>query len=91
MKIRTFKAATMHEALLMVREELGPDASLLDTRQVRRRWLGLFPGRPQIEVTASREISVPSRLPKRTVAPRPALPPSRRFGEQSDAVYNKNG
>jgi len=53
----------MQEALALVRQEMGPDAAVLHTRQVRRRILGLFPGRQEIELTASREVAVPSRLP----------------------------
>ena len=64
MKLRTFRAATMHEALALVRRELGPDAAVLHTRQVRHRWLGWLPAGPrEIEVTASRGVNVPSRLP----------------------------
>ena len=53
----------MHAALALVRRELGPDAAVLHTREVRGRWLGLLPVGRQIEVTASRGINVPSRLP----------------------------
>lgn len=45
-----------------MREDLGPDASVLHTRDVATgisRWLG---GAKQIEVTASAEVQVPSRL-----------------------------
>ncbi len=55
----------MHEALALVRRELGPDAAVLHTREVRNRWLGLLPGRRQIEVTASRGVNVPSRFAPR--------------------------
>jgi flagellar biosynthesis protein FlhF len=51
--LRTFSAATMAEALLQVKREYGPDAVILHTRTVRKRyWLGL---RQQnvVEVTAS--------------------------------------
>jgi len=64
MDVRTFRASTMHEALAIVRKELGPDAAILRTREVRvRRWFGLLPGRPEIEITASTNVNVPSRLP----------------------------
>jgi flagellar biosynthesis protein FlhF len=54
----------MYEALALVRRELGPDAAVLHTREVRRsRLFGLVPGTRQIEVTASTEVNVPSRLP----------------------------
>jgi flagellar biosynthesis protein FlhF len=63
MELRTYRASSMHAALALVRRELGPDAAVLHTREVRGRWLGLLPGPRQIEVTASRGINVPSRLP----------------------------
>jgi flagellar biosynthesis protein FlhF len=72
MELRTYRAATMHAALALVRRELGPDAAVLHTREVRRRWLGLLPGPRQIEVTASRGINVPSRLTSRTRNAEPA-------------------
>jgi flagellar biosynthesis protein FlhF len=65
----------MHAALALVRRELGPDAAVLHTREVRSRWLGLLPGPRQIEVTASRGINVPSRLPSPPQEEPPAEPP----------------
>ena len=54
----------MREALTMVRRELGPDAAVLHTREVRtRRLFGWLSGPRQIEVTASCDVNVPSRLP----------------------------
>jgi len=54
----------MHEALAMVRHDLGSDAAVLHTREVQsRRFFGLVNGPRQIEVTASRGVNVPSRLP----------------------------
>ncbi|MFV2065505.1 MAG: flagellar biosynthesis protein FlhF, partial [Pirellulales bacterium] len=65
MEIRTFRARSMQDALTLVRRELGPEAAVLHTREVRRggllRWMGR--GR-DIEVTASTEVHVPSRLPE---------------------------
>ena len=64
MELRTYRAATMHEALAMVRRDLGPDAAVLHTREVRaRRLFGWLRGPRQIEVTASCQVNVPSRLP----------------------------
>jgi flagellar biosynthesis protein FlhF len=66
MELKTYRAATMHEALELVRRELGPDAAVLHTREVRSgRLLGWLAGRRQIEVTASADVNVPSRLPPR--------------------------
>ncbi len=53
----------MSDALALVRRELGPDAAVLHTREVQeKRLFGLFSGRRMIEVTASRDVNVPSRL-----------------------------
>ena len=69
MDVKTYRAATMHEALAMVRRDLGPDAAVLHTREViTRRFLGWLPGPRQIEVTASTSVNVPSRLPRRVEA-----------------------
>jgi flagellar biosynthesis protein FlhF len=66
MELRTYRAATMYEALTLVRRELGMDAAVLHTREVRGRgFLGLWPGRREIEVTASCGVNVPSRLASR--------------------------
>ena len=65
MEIRTYRASSMHEALSLVRRDLGPDAAVLHTREVQtNRLFGLIPGRRQIEVTASEGVHVPSRLPE---------------------------
>jgi flagellar biosynthesis protein FlhF len=67
MELKTYRAATMHEALAMVRHDLGPDAAVLHTREVQsRRFFGWLNGPREIEVTASRGVNVPSRLPGRS-------------------------
>ncbi|MGO8744586.1 MAG: flagellar biosynthesis protein FlhF [Thermoguttaceae bacterium] len=66
MDIRTYRAATMHEALDMVRRDLGPEAAVLHTREVAKRGLfGWLRAARDIEVTASAVVNVPSRLPRR--------------------------
>jgi flagellar biosynthesis GTPase FlhF len=62
MQLHTFTAHTLAEALRIVRDELGPDASLLHTRELGSPLARWFGGR-RIEVTASAEVEVPSRLP----------------------------
>lgn len=64
MDIRTFRAATLQEALEQVRETLGPDAAVLHTRQVKRSRMGLFSS-SLIEVEASVEMPLASRFVKR--------------------------
>jgi flagellar biosynthesis protein FlhF len=61
MQLHTFTARSLADALRIVRQELGPDASVLHTREVGStvsRWFGLR----TIEVTASAELQAPSRL-----------------------------
>ncbi|OHB73342.1 MAG: flagellar biosynthesis protein FlhF [Planctomycetes bacterium RBG_13_63_9] len=66
MEVKAYRAPTMHDALVLVRRELGPDAAVLHTREVRTsRLFGLIPGLREIEVTASTDVNVPSRLPPR--------------------------
>ena len=68
-----------------MRRELGPNAAVLHTRAVRGRWLGFLPGPQQIEVTASREINVPSRLQRHVRDKRqPAESPSQ---AQSESLH----
>ncbi len=59
MQIKTFRAKSIQEALQLVREKLGPDACVLDTREVR----GGLIRRPMIEVDASSH-----REPKNRIA-----------------------
>ncbi len=51
--IKTYRAGSMHQALALVRQDLGPDAAVLHTRELNRGWLGRFFGRQQYEVAAS--------------------------------------
>ena len=56
----------MREALAKVRKELGPEAAVLHTREVRRSGLMGWLSRGRvIEITASDTVNVPSRLPER--------------------------
>ena len=73
MEVKTYRASSMQEALMLVRSDLGPDAAVLHTREVHRgRFFGLLSGRRWIEVTASAGVNVPSRLPRRADSPLPS-------------------
>jgi flagellar biosynthesis protein FlhF len=63
MQLYTYRARSLGEAMEMVRAELGPDAAVLHTRVVGSSLLGLFGGKT-LEVTASDQADVPSRLPQ---------------------------
>src|SRR5437868_7044493 len=66
MEIKTYRAASMQEALALVRQDLGPEAAVLHTRELNgNRLLRWIPGLRKIEVTASRGVNVAPRLPQR--------------------------
>jgi flagellar biosynthesis protein FlhF len=84
MEVKTYRAATMQEALAMVRNDLGPTAAVLHTREIGNggllRWI---PGMRRIEVTAALDVNVPSRFENRKDAasaavPKPQFAPSAR-------------
>ena len=62
MEIKTFRAKTMQEALNLVRQQLGPEATVLHTRELHANLLGRVLGRRQVEIAASNEVSVPSQF-----------------------------
>ena len=55
MDVKTYRARTMQEALALVRRELGPEAAVLHTREVRGGLLALDRRPRSIEVAASTE------------------------------------
>jgi flagellar biosynthesis protein FlhF len=83
--IRTFRAGSMPEALQEIRRTLGPDAAVLQTREVRRGLLQWLTGARQIEVVASSEIHVPSRFPHWAGAVSLVRPRLRGRGEADEA------
>jgi flagellar biosynthesis protein FlhF len=57
--VRTFKAATMQEALDIVRRELGPEAVILHTREIPQpRFLKWRTVKERVEVTAGTGVNV---------------------------------
>lgn len=58
MDIRTFQARTMKEALDHVRSELGPEAVILQSRELKKRRLLGFAGGPAIEITAGTGMAI---------------------------------
>lgn len=53
MSTKTYRAKNMHEAIAMIHEDFGPDATLLQSREVRKsRFFGLF-RKSFVEVTAT--------------------------------------
>ncbi len=57
---------------MLVRHELGPEASVIQTREISGKFFGLL-GKPQIEVQASREAKVVRRIADAAAGPQDAL------------------
>ena len=69
MHIRTFRAANLQEALEQIRQQMGSDAAVLHTRQVRDGWMGWL-GRTYVEVTAGlrdEEDSIPNESAEQSI------------------------
>lgn len=62
MEIKTFRAKTMQQALDLVRREMGPEATVLHTRELNSNLLGRMLRGRQYEIAASSELRVPTRL-----------------------------
>jgi flagellar biosynthesis protein FlhF len=75
MEIKTYRAATLQDALQLVRQELGPDAAVLRAREVAGSLWQRLRGQWQIEVTAATDVAVPPRIP-RELTPPPFVPTS---------------
>ena len=63
MTVQTFKARSIQEALQMVRESLGPEAMILETRTVFSGLLPWFRRPSHVVVSASCAVQIPTRLP----------------------------
>lgn len=61
MDVQTFRAASLQEALSLVRQTLGPDAAVLQTREVRAGLLGWLAGKRAVEISATTQILPPRR------------------------------
>jgi MinD-like ATPase involved in chromosome partitioning or flagellar assembly len=89
----------MQEALALVRQELGSQAAVLHTREVRSRGLArLWGGGELIEVVASDNVSVPGRLPDPVSCARESVVPQSpagidlaEFPPASDSIDNSHG
>ena len=74
MKVKTFHALTMQDAIRAIKEELGPEAIILSSKEVHQggRLLSLF-NRPVLEVmAASEQDALPPTPPACEELPKPA-------------------
>ena len=86
MKVKTFHALTMQDALRAIKEELGPDAIILSAKEVREggRIVRAF-NRPVLEVMAASDQDVPRSLQAVENVPQGA-PPGRESNAGSESV-----
>ena len=73
MEVKSYRANSLHEALQLVRKDMGPDAAVLETRKVAPSWWRGLLGHRVVEVTASSELKVATRfaeVPSRVHDPR---------------------
>lgn len=61
MEVKTYRVRSVAEALPLIARELGPDAAVLHTRQLPKRWHQWLGG-PQWEVVAGLDPAVPDRF-----------------------------
>src|SRR3954471_22000834 len=90
MSARTYRAATMKEALAQVRRDLGGGAVILGAREVRRRRMFGLRTRELVEVTASDGRTPPASV----IVPGAVAPPAAssgvlhaHFGEQLSRLH----
>ncbi len=88
MNLKTYQADSMPEALAKVRQELGPDAVIVKTKQTVRKHLGK--SKPCYEVMAAYEqraaaVANPTTAPMPSAAPRAAVPDSSPAGSAEAA------
>ncbi|WP_138859598.1 flagellar biosynthesis protein FlhF [Exiguobacterium mexicanum] len=80
MQIKKYTGKTMAEAMAKVKQEFGDDAVILNSRQVKKGWLGLFASQ-HVEVIAALEkapLAVKPRAATKPVAPsKPVKAPTR--------------
>ncbi|MBB3109409.1 flagellar biosynthesis protein FlhF [Paenibacillus phyllosphaerae] len=79
MKVKRYIVNALPEALPMIRSELGIDAVILNTKEIRTGgFLGMF-AKKKLEVIAAVESGAaapkPAPAPRQQAAPRPAAPP----------------
>lgn len=90
MKISTFQARDMREALKEVKEKLGADAVILSTRSLRAPGSGLTLGRTLIEVTACPGPNAQSRpATGEQTPPPPPAPPTGRSAQQTPGRFSR--
>ncbi|HBR49322.1 MAG TPA: hypothetical protein DEA71_04480, partial [Nitrospira sp.] len=90
MKVKTFHALTMQDALRAIKEELGPDAIILSSKEVREggRLLRVF-NHTVLEVMAAAEYERP-QVARESAQVQESVPPVRTSGAGPSALHPVN-
>lgn len=90
MKVKTFHALTMQDALRAIKEELGPDAIILSSKEVREggRLLRVF-NHTVLEVMAAAEYERP-QVVRESAQVQESVPPVRTSGAGPSAIHPVN-
>lgn len=74
MKIKKFTAASMQEAALLIRKELGNEAVILNSKKIKKRkWFGLI-NKPAVEVIAVLDQDfLENKTPQKAAEPKQTL------------------
>jgi flagellar biosynthesis protein FlhF len=86
--LKTYRAASIADALSQIKRDLGADAVILHTRTFKNGGLFGFRARPMVEITASSGVNVVnplSRRPKPPAARKPSGMLRRAYGVPDDA------
>ncbi|MCF6097058.1 flagellar biosynthesis protein FlhF [Thermovorax subterraneus] len=86
MRIKTYVADNMQEALYKIKSELGKDAIILQTRQIKKGGIFGFFSRPKVEVIAASEIV---QTPKPQVKPISYEIPVRESSREIEEIKNE--
>ncbi|MFG0274593.1 MAG: flagellar biosynthesis protein FlhF [Phycisphaerales bacterium] len=88
MTLKTYRAASIADALSQIKRDLGADAVILHTRTFKNGGFLGFRARPMVEITASSGVNVVNPLARRPKAPAPRKPSAmlrRAYGVPDDA------
>ncbi|MBY0309305.1 MAG: flagellar biosynthesis protein FlhF [Phycisphaerales bacterium] len=84
MRLKTYRASTMADALSQVKKDLGKDAVILHTRAYKHGAIFGFGGKPTVEITASIDVNTPPRASSQVSTPparaAPPAPPGSSLG-----------
>lgn len=88
MRLKTYRANSMADALVQVKKDLGKDAVILHTRAYKIGTILGFGGKPQVEVTATVDINTihPKRLREQAAQPKHAQPAREANNDQPSAI-----